>query len=355
MENQIRETWDQRECCDFEQIRHAWQDFSRPGFIARNIEKLTHQVGKRVPVKMKLQAEEIVKSATEWAVIQKAIEAATKGFVFLGKKILKYTVSKRLAAEHVSKVIGYECRFEEICEQRSYFVQKSVYSRDVYKTLQALVEGGTTGAFGLPGIPFNIVLSMALFFRAAQDIAIHYGYDVIDDPIEMDILSEIFLSAYSPTFDKVAREGGLMFGNILLKSNLVNLAKNVNKMTLKELAEKGSTELFYVQIRALAHKTAQKALDRAGQRGIENVYLRKILKEVGKKLPKKKVLQYVPGIGALFGAGFDMYQMERVLKGVNLQYHMRFLMEKDERVKLLHGQREKVNYEIIAKDDELQG
>lgn len=349
MDNRLHETWDQREYRDFDHIQHAWQSFSSPGFIARNVGKLTSEVGKHIPEKVKNKAEELLKSSMEWAMIQKALEVATKGFGFLGKKVLKYTVSKKLVEKHLSDVIGRECRFDEICEQRSYLVQKSVFSREIYKTLQACVEGGATGAFGYWGIPFNIALSMALFFRAAQDIALHYGYDVLDDPIEMDILSDIFINAYSPTADQGAKKGGLMFGNILLKANMSNLATNVNKMTLKELAEKGGAELFYVQIRAIAHKTAQKALENAGQKGIENVYLRKILEKLAKELPKSKIPQIVPVIGSIFGAGFDMYQMEKVLKGVNLQYHMRFLLEKDERVKLLHGLRDKVDFEIIDK------
>lgn len=353
MDNQLHETWDQREYRVFDHIQIAWQDFSRPSLIARNVQKITHQASRIVPSKMRLKVEELVKSASDWDVIQKALEAATKGYGFLGKKVIKYTVSKDTAEKHVSNAVGNHCCFAEFCGQRSYLVQKSVFSREIHKTMQALVEGGITGFFGYWGIPFNIALSMALFFRAAQDIAIHYGYDVIDDPAEMDILSDIFLSAYSPTFDQGAQKSGLMFGNILLKANLSNLATNVNKMTLKELAEKGGTELFYVQIRALAHKSAAKALNEAGQKGIENASIKKILEKVGREIPKRKVSQIVPFIGAFFGAGFDMYQMERILKGVNLQYHMRFLLEKDERVKLLNGQCTKEHYETLEHEIEL--
>lgn len=352
MDNLLRETWDPREYRDFDHIQHAWQSFSKPGKISQKGKKLSHGIEKHIPEKIKHKSEELGKKAMEWEIIEKALEAATRGYGSLGKKILKYTVSKHLAENHISQVVGKECRFEEICEQRSYLVQKSVFSREINKTLQALVEGGATGAFGYWGIPFNIVLSFALFFRAAQDIAIHYGYDVQEDPVEMDILSEIFLNAYSPNLDKGAQKGGLMFGNIFLKANLSSLATNVNKMTLKELAEKGGTELFYVQIRALAHKSAQKALDKAGQKGIENVYVRKLLEKIGKELPKRKIPQIVPIIGGVFGAGFDMYQMNRILKGVNLQYHLRFLVEKDERIKLLHGQRSIVNFEIMDNDIE---
>lgn len=41
-----------------------------------------------------------------------------------------------------------------------------------------MIEGGGTGAFGFWGLPFNLVLSTFLYFRAVQSIAMFYGYDV---------------------------------------------------------------------------------------------------------------------------------------------------------------------------------
>jgi len=60
------------------------------------------------------------------------------------------------------------------------------------------VEGGTTGAFGFWGLQFNIVLSIFLYFRAVQSIAMFFGYDIKNGSAELVIASEVFTNALSP-------------------------------------------------------------------------------------------------------------------------------------------------------------
>ena len=62
----------------------------------------------------------------------------------------------------------------------------------------ALVEGAATGVFGFAGLPFNIVLSTFLYFRAVQSIAMFYGYDIKNDPTELIIAGDVFMNALSP-------------------------------------------------------------------------------------------------------------------------------------------------------------
>jgi len=61
----------------------------------------------------------------------------------------------------------------------------------------AFAEGGATGYFGFAGLPLNLVLSMFLYYRAVQSIAMFYGYDVKHDSAELVIAGEVFMSALS--------------------------------------------------------------------------------------------------------------------------------------------------------------
>ena len=85
-------------------------------------------------------------------------------------------------------------------------------------------------------------------------------------------------------------------------------------------------------MRALAHASARKALERAGKEGIERSVFRNVFEQIGKRLPQKAVQRGVPVVGGIIGALFDTGQMQRTLAIADAFYHKRFLVEKELRV-----------------------
>jgi hypothetical protein len=124
---------------------------------------------------------------------------------------------------------------------------------------------------------------------------------------------------------------------MMFAANATALRESLKKLTYEEMAKKGGTELVYVQIRALANKAAKKALDRAGKEGIEAGVYRKMLEQIGKRMPQRAGQRAIPFIGGIVGGLTDTYYMSRVLRGGNMVYHKRFLMEKEERLRVLCG------------------
>ena len=204
----------------------------------------------------------------------------------------------------------------------------------------AAIEGGATGFLSgfsvLPGLAANIVLSTLLYYRAVQWIAVSYGYDVRRDPSEMTIAASVFTCALSPT-----KSNGEEMSDTIIKFMVMNELAGVKNAAAKGWAEmiaEGSVGLILTQIRALAHKSAQKALEKAGKNGLEKHLFKNILTEIGKKLKLESIEKAVPYFGTLLGLLTDATQMKKVLDYAEIFYHKRFIDEKAARINLLIDQ-----------------
>ena len=268
-----------------------------------------------------------------WEVIRKVVELASRGYGELGKTASKYTLSRPSIERMLSKKLGRECRFEGISRLRSYQIEPCVMDNKLKKQLTAVVEGGVTGFFGFWGVPFNIVLSIFLYFRAVQHIALFYGYDVVDDPRELELASDILVNCMSPTLDTAGTRAGTYVARLMFYGEISSLGRALaGRKTFAMMAREGGAQLMYTQVRALGHAAAKKGLAKAQRESLEGVLLKRVLQNIGRKLPKQMVGKAVPVLGALVGGGFDTYYMTRVVRMANLQYHKRFLIEKDERI-----------------------
>lgn len=313
----------------FIELSEKWTKYSEPGVIGKGLQKVTKKVDKVVPQSIKEKFPEMIEKAASAKVISKVIETSGKGFTFLGKELSRKTLSKQRVEKDYKKVTGIDRAFNEMSQARSYDLEKIVTNNKLKKQLTAICEGGITGFFGFWGIPFNIAFSMLMYYRTVQYIALSYGFDALDDPREMEIASEVLINCMNPNIDATASGTGAFIARSMFCTEMTNLASAlVSKKTFEEMARKGGAQLFYTQIRALANKAAQKGLEKAGEKGIQNSILRKLLENIGKKLPKQFAGKAVPVFGAFVGAGFDTYYITRIIEGANLQYHKRFLIEK---------------------------
>ena len=153
----------------------------------------------------------------------------------------------------------------------------------------ATLEGVTTGAVGLPGIPPDIVALIAMNLRAIGEYATYCGFDIRSQQERLFAMN-ILGMASSPR--DAAKE--------LAMAQLVRIAREVAK------------------------KRAWKELQRHTFVKIEQ----RVAKSLGVRLTKAKLAQVIPGIGAAVGGGFNAYYTSKVCDAAYFLYRERFLAAK---------------------------
>ena len=214
--------------------------------------------------------------------------------------------------------------------------------------LIAFLEGAATGGFGFAGLPFNLILSSFLCFRAVQLVAMFYGYDVKNNPEELAHAGEVFTQSLNPAQKQHTGVGGMM-SKIILMSEATTI-RQLTKKTWADFAAKGGVSLLIVQMRALAHASAKKALAKAGQKELEQSIFTNAFTQIGKHLTMKNVKLMVPVVSATIGAAIDMKQVRKVIEFANIYYHQRFLSEKEVRISNLLSEAQDMiepNYAIL--------
>ena len=318
-----------------ERLVRDYEKFCKPGFIGTKVNQVSAAVSKRIPPKLKKIAGKAVSKISEIELIQSAFNYAGDGFSQLSKHGAKLTISKKYIVQAVKRRGAGIEDFHQIPFARSYQIEAAVESAKLRRLLYATAEGAATGAAGALGIPFNIALSFFLFFRSTQAIAMTYGYDLENDPSEMAIASEVTLNSLEPRLFTV--DGGVeaSLAKLMMTSELSALGSALTKgIPFAKMIENGGLQSLFVQIRAFGHASAQKALEKSGQKTLEAGFFKGILERVGEKATKEATAKSIPYISAFFGAGIDTFLMNRVLTGANLFYHKRFLAEKALRIKV---------------------
>lgn len=319
---------DQRLCLEFEK-------FSKPSFLGSKIDATAKAISKRIPAKLKKATSRAVDRINELDLIKKATKFAGDGFGELMKCGAKYTLSRKSTVQKINRNGGKITDFEQIPFVRSYHIQAAVERAKLLRLLSATAEGAATGAAGAVGIPFNIAFSFFLFFRATQSIALSYGYDVKNDPAELAIASEVTIKCLEPRL--AAKDGsiGATLTKLMMTSELTSLSSALAKgIPFGKMIENGGLQRLFVQLRALGHASAKKALEKSGHKTLEAGILKGIIEKVGEKATREAAAKSIPYISAFFGAGIDTYLMNRVLKGANIIYHKRFLAEKALRIQM---------------------
>lgn len=331
---------DEREYEEIDVLAKRYEKALAPGPIAKAgkaiIEK-TPQPVKEIAGKAGNAVKDTFNGLTEQELIATAIKKATEGFGELEKHAARASVSKEYVLQRINsgKQEQKVSDLSEVCMLRSYDVAAVANGEHLQHIGIALVEGGGTGAAGFWGLPANFALSMLIYFRAVQSVALFYGYDVKSNPDELVISSEVFSKAMSPNAENTAANDYV--GKILVYTEIAGVKKAVSK-TWAAMIETGGAALMLAQMRAMANKAAQKALEKGGQKALEAGVFTKTLAQIGEKLSLKTIGKMVPFVGAGFGALFDTAQMSQVLKIADLFYHKRFILEKQERIEKLCSQ-----------------
>lgn len=319
---------DKKEETSLEVLTKRYNKLIEPNMIS----KAGVKIGELIPDKVKQIGSNVKDTITEAELFAQCMKVVVEGFHILEKQAAKMTISENSIIKKINKSLKENeiTELKEICLARSYDISKSV---SVYKMQDlgwALTEGGVTGYFGFVGLPFNLVLSVFLYYRAVQSIAMFYGYDVKNDSAELVIASEVFMCALSPS-SSGTNEISSIIGKVMLLTEMTAV-KQTTKKTWSEMAARGGIGLVLTQMRALANNSAKKALEKSGKKGLENTLFKEIYKQMGKKLTKKSIGKAIPIAGAVISALFDVSQMNTILEYADIFYNKRYILEKEERV-----------------------
>lgn len=310
------------------------------------------KAGQFLPEKVKKIGNDISQNISEKELYIQMINVIGSGFKTVEEQAAKFSISEKNV---LSKVNQYatNCKItklDEICLVRSYDLAKLVNNYKSQDIFAAAIEGGATGAFGFLGLPFNIVLSTFLYFRAVQSIAMFYGYDVKNDSSELVVASEVFINALSSEKNDVNNEATGIIGKIMLMSQAA-VVKQTAKKTWTDMAARGGVPLLLAQMRALANKAAQKALQNVGAKGLENSLFKEAFEQIGRKLTLKMIGKAVPVVSAVIGSLIDTAQMKKVLDYADIFYQKRFILEKESRINNLIGENDIIIDAEVIKDD----
>lgn len=322
---------DAKELADIDALSKKYEKLTKPGLTSKAVKK----IGEVTPSWLKELTSDIGESFSEQELLEEAMKVIAEGYNVIQENAAKFTISERLIVKSVNEAIKDQeiSSVDEFCLVRGYELAKLVDRRKFVDLALAFGEGGVTGFVGFAGIPFNLVLSTFLYFRAVQAVAISYGFDVKSDPVELAYASEVFVASLSPRSSNASNPTSLI-GRIMLVSEL-EAVKQTAKKSWTEMAARNGIPLLLTQMRALAHKSAQSALEGAGKKGLEQTVFKNVFEQIGKRLTLSSVERAVPVVGGVFGALFDTGYMNRTIAFASTFYHKRFLLEKQVRVEAL--------------------
>lgn len=331
-----------------EKLAEDYKKFIQPNALQMKLQQAKEMVSEHTPQVIKESFDNTIKAASEWNVIIKALEKANKGAVLIQENTSKHTLSKkRVIDTFTSRNMGITS-LDDICKLKSYEIEKIVVNhRKKIDMPAAFFGGGLTGFFGLYGLPFNLAFTFLMYFRTVQSVGLYYGYDVTDDPRELEIASNVTITCLSPSMNHKVKNLSTVIEKMMLATKVTTLRESLSKLSYTEMAKRGGEELLYVQLRALANKQAQKALKDAGQKELEAGIFKKMLEQLGKHMSQNTGKKAIPIIGGVIGACYDTYMIDRIIKGANLIYHKRFLHEKNIRNEELKNKAIILDYDEI--------
>ena len=317
-------------------LTERYEKLITPGTIKKTMNTIGTKVDEILPENVKNIGEKMKNTISQQEIMKKSLEILANNFQKVQEFASKYAVNEKIVCQALNK-ISKENQIEsldEICLLRAYDISKIVEKYQIADIGTTLIQGAGLGAMGFAGLPFNLVISTFLFFRAVQAVALFYGYDVKNDSVELEIAGEVFSSAMSPEYGNTnALSENIAKIMLITETTVIN---QTAKKGWEAMANKNAATLLITQMRALANKSAQKALEKAGKNGLENSIFKDIFEQIGRKLTQDSLKKAIPyWVGAVIGGTIDTYQMRNILKYANIFYCKRFILEKEDNIKLL--------------------
>lgn len=317
-------------------LTEQYEKIITPGVIKKSINTVGNKVNEILPDNVKDFGKKMQTTISQQEIMKKSLEILANNFQKVQEFASKYAVNENIVYKALNKK-SKENKIEsldEICLLRAYDIAKTVETYELADIGTALVQGAGFGAVGFAGLPFNLVISTFLFFRGVQAVALFYGYDVQNDPAELEIAGEVFSNAMSPD----SGSNNALAENIakIMLITEATVVKQTAKKGWNAMANKNAVTLLITQMRALANKSAKKALEKAGKKGLEKGIFNDVFEQIGRKLTQDSLKKAIPfWVGAVVGGTIDTCQMRNILRYANIFYCKRFILEKEDNIKLL--------------------
>lgn len=334
---------DKKELAALDDLNKQFEKMTTPNKAVANVKSAAAHFGSSLPAPIKSRAvqtggqiKNIAGNLVQAQLFNQVMNIFNESYSYLQDRLSKFTIINAQIVKHVSNKLDRMdlTTIQDFVLLRSYEISKIVGSIKVRNYSSGLVEGGATGALGFAGLPLNLALSNLLFFRVIQEVATYYGYDVKNDEAEMVIAGEVFAQSLKPTQKAANNELSENILKILTMAEL-QATKATAKKGWAAMIERGGIPLALAQIRALANKAAEKALVKAGGKGIEFGVFKTAFEQIGKRLSLNATGKAIPVIGAGTAALIDSYQMNKVFDYANIFYQKRFILEKKTRIQQL--------------------
>ena len=342
-----------RELAELEALTEQYEKMVAPS----KLKQLTDKAGSKIPENLRATVGDALDGLTseiqQQELYAQVMKQVVDGFKVIEEQAAKYSVTEAQIVEAANTTLENVTirSIDELFMLRSFDVAKIAAGENGKHLLLAATEGAVTGAPGFAGLPFNIVFSMFLYYRAVQSVAMMYGFNVKEDPAEMVIAGDVFSNAMAPSAGS-ADGMALAIGKVMLVAEMEGVKQTVKK-GWTAMAARGGAAMLVTQIRALANVAARKALENTGKKSIESSVFKNVLEQIGRNITQKSLGKAIPVFGGAVGALFDVSQMNRVLQYANIFYYKRFIIEKQERVAILVGmETAAVNGEVEACDAE---
>lgn len=337
---------DEKEKKRFNSLSEQYEKLITPGPVKKTVKSVGTKVNEILPDTVKNLGNKMKNTISEQDIMKKSLEIVANNFQKVQEFAAKYAVSEEIVFQAVNK-ISKENKIEsldEICLLRAYDISKITEKYQIADVGVALAQGAGFGAAGFAGLPFNLVTSTFLFFRAVQAVALFYGYDVKNDPAELEIASEVFSNSMTPSNSNMNGISENIAKIMLLTEATV--IKQTAKKGWEAMANKNAATLLITQMRALANKSAKKALEKAGKKGLEKNIFNDVLEQIGRKFTQDSLKKAIPlWFGAIVGGTIDTFQMTNILKYANIFYCKRFILEKEDNIKLLLNEKNEIKVE----------
>lgn len=216
-----------------------------------------------------------------------AVEAALKSANFVGKNLADVQdILRDGEVERIELLRGRELR---LCDS----LADGVHNRAIGL---AAAEGGATGVAGLPGLVADVPALMVLVLRTIHKIGYCYGY-----------------AAKTPEEDAFALQ-------ILAAASANSLQEKAGAlMAMAELEQR---------LQAVAVSGVGTGYQESLGKETVLLLIQRLARQVGINLTKRKVLEMVPGLGALVGAAMNGNYLQDVSWTARRKFQSRWLREK---------------------------
>lgn len=290
-----------RELAELEALTEQYEKMVAPS----KLKQLTDKAGSKIPENLRATVGDALDGLTseiqQQELYAQVMKQVVDGFKVIEEQAAKYSVTEAQIVEAANTTLENVTirSIDELFMLRSFDVAKIAAGENGKHLLLAATEGAVTGAPGFAGLPFNIVFSMFLYYRAVQSVAMMYGFNVKEDPAEMVIAGDVFSNAMAPSAGS-ADGMALAIGKVMLVAEMEGVKQTVKK-GWTAMAARGGAAMLVTQIRALANVAARKALENTGKKSIESSVFKTYsskLAGISLKNPSARLFPYLAALSA---------------------------------------------------------